>query len=201
MSKPPVSTDLVRDVVVEAFGSSASVFVPLPFLDDWILARLFERVAAKIVARRQKNVPAYYTKTMVHAYLKAGEPTTKMWVLGKMARFALRKVSVVLDAKRSHDVFGETIAFAVAFDCVAERGWLDPLHGQHPNTPSWRAAPDFLGKILHAVVGAADTAVVGVIVKAWRTTPRGSFASELLALRQSLGGFLHEAFAESGLRF
>jgi hypothetical protein len=45
MTSPASSREIARDVLLEALGSSATPFVPVPFLDDWLVARLLLRIA------------------------------------------------------------------------------------------------------------------------------------------------------------
>jgi len=62
-------------------------------------------------------------KVMVDSYIEAGQdPLAQRAVVGA-ARFVVRKLAVVLDVKKSHDVFGETIALALAVDVAMENGW------------------------------------------------------------------------------
>lgn len=116
--------DIVRLVIAEAVGSSLTPFVPVPFLDDIILARLMRRIASKVLLERA--VPGYpaLAKAIVQAYVDAGKDPLATRALAGAARFVMRKVAVVLDVKKSHDVFGEAIAFALAVDIAAENRWI-----------------------------------------------------------------------------
>lgn len=100
-------------VIALAVGSSLTPFVPVPFLDDYILERLLRRIAKKVMAQGGMT---FSEKPLVKAYLQAGDPSLGMKAATTMARFVVRKVAVVLDVKKSHDVFGEAIAFAFALD-------------------------------------------------------------------------------------
>jgi hypothetical protein len=114
-------SEIVRDVLVEALGASATPFVPLPFVDDFLLARLLRRIASKVLARHGLGGAAL-SKAIVSAYVKEGASSFGKSVVMGAARFVVRKVAIVLDVKRSYDVFGESIAFALALDIVAARG-------------------------------------------------------------------------------
>lgn len=117
--------DLAKDVLIEAFGASATPFVPVPFVDDWMLARLLRRIAGKVLARR--GIPSLeLAEAIVDAYVKEGASPLGRSILIGAARFVVRKVAVVLDVKKSHDVFGESIAFALALDIAVENGWVTP---------------------------------------------------------------------------
>lgn len=110
------TTALVKDVLAEALGSSATPFVPVPFVDDWIFARLLGRIARKVMHRRARPVQDPWVKALIASYTDSGtRPLAERAVVGA-ARFVVRKIAVVLDVKKSHDVFGEAIAFAVALD-------------------------------------------------------------------------------------
>jgi hypothetical protein len=118
------TADIVRLVIGEAVGSSLTPFVPLPWVDDMILERLMRRIAAKVLVER--GVPSYpaIAKTLVGAYVDAGKDPLASRVLVGAARFVMRKVAVILDVKKSHDVFGEAIVFALAVDIAAESRWV-----------------------------------------------------------------------------
>jgi hypothetical protein len=116
---------LVAVVLVEAVGSSITPFVPLPFIDDFLFARLLRRIARKVLERTGAVVPSDLPKTIVDAYTEAGATPLAERALYAAARFVVRKVAIVLDVKKSHDVFGEAIAFALALDIAAEDGVVD----------------------------------------------------------------------------
>lgn len=115
--------EIVREVLAEAFGASATPFVPLPFVDDYLHARLLRRIATKVVARHGLASPTL-AKAIVDGYVKEGAPSLARSVVVGAARFVVRKVAIVLDVKKSYDVFGESLAFALALDLAAERGWV-----------------------------------------------------------------------------
>lgn len=116
------SREVAREVLVEAFGASATPFVPLPFVDQWMLARVLRRIAGKVLARHGLSSPVL-ARNIVDGYVKEGAaPLAKSVVIGAV-RFVARKVAIVLDVKKSHDAFGEAIAFALALDIGAELGW------------------------------------------------------------------------------
>ena len=112
--------DLVQVVLIEALGSSVTPFVPVPFVDDYLLARLLRRIARKVIARSGDNLDAEVAKTIVEGYVKSGTPPMSERAFAAAARFVVRKVAVVLDVKKGHDVFGEAIAFALALDIALE---------------------------------------------------------------------------------
>jgi hypothetical protein len=116
-------TDIVRDVLVEAFGASATPFVPVPFVDDYLHARLLRRIADKVLARHAL-VATSLPKAIVDGYVTEGASSLARSIVIGAARFVVRKVAVVLDVKKSYDVFGESIAFALALDVAAGRGWV-----------------------------------------------------------------------------
>jgi len=173
------ATDLVLDVLVEAFGSSATPFVPLPWVDDWMLARLMRRVTRKVLERRRETKSTDFVKAVVDGYTEAASPSRGRWAFNTAARFVLRKVSVVLDAKKSHDLFGEVIAFSLAVDSITARKKLDAV------------APERLGEILHRSVKTADTALLTAILRAVSTRPVGAaLGAQLDQLKASLAASL-----------
>lgn len=115
---------IAREVLVEAFGASATPFVPVPFVDDWMLARLLRRIAAKVLARHGLTSPPDLPRVIVDAYVEEGSSSLARSVAVGAARFIVRKLAIVLDVKKSYDVFGQTIVFALALDLAAARGWL-----------------------------------------------------------------------------
>ena len=148
------TTDIARDVLLEAFGASATPFVPVPFVDDWMFARLLRRIAGKVLARYGVDSPVL-AKAIVDAYVKAGASRLATSILVGAARFVVRKVAVVLDVKKSHDVFGESIAFAIALDVASERKWI------HDDA-------DALGGAMHRAVAASASGALEGLVRAGR---------------------------------
>jgi hypothetical protein len=114
--------EIARDVLLEAFGASATPFVPLPFVDNWVAARLLRRIASKVLVRHGLGSPTL-PRLITDAYVKEGASSLTSSILVGAARFVVRKVAVVLDVKKSYDVFGESIAFALALDIGAANGW------------------------------------------------------------------------------
>jgi hypothetical protein len=173
------STDLVLDVLVEAFGSSATPFVPVPWVDDWMLARLMRRVVRKVLERHRQTKSPDFVKAVIDGYTEAASPSRGRWVVNTAARFVLRKVSVVLDAKKSHDLFGEIIAFSLALDRVTARKRLDTV------------APERLGEILHRSVKTSDTALLTAILRSISKRPVGAaLGAQLDQLNASLAASL-----------
>jgi hypothetical protein len=113
--------EIAREVLLEAFGASATPFVPVPFVDDWMLARILRRIAGKVLGKHGLTSPSL-SRAVVSAYVAAGAAPLGTSLVVGAARFVVRKVAVVLDVKKSHDVFGESIAFALALDLGATDG-------------------------------------------------------------------------------
>ena len=116
-------SEIVREVLAEAFGASATPFVPVPFVDDYLHARLLRRIATKILARHGLGAPPL-AKAIVDGYVKEGASSLARSIVVGAARFVVRKVAIVLDVKKSYDVFGEALAFALAVDLAARSGWV-----------------------------------------------------------------------------
>jgi hypothetical protein len=151
------ATALVKEVLVEALGSSATPFVPVPFVDEWIFARLLRRIAKKVLARRARPTDAAWITALVASYTDSGTAPLGQRAFVGAARFVIRKVAVVLDVKKSHDVFGEAIAFAVALDLAAAGGWTDALD------------PRALGAAIHRTVSAVGSGLVDTVTRAGRS--------------------------------
>jgi hypothetical protein len=156
--------DIVRDVIVEAFGASATPFVPLPFVDDYLLARLLRRIASKVLARHGLG-SATLPKALVSGYVKEGASSFGKSIVVGAARFVVRKVAIVLDVKRSYDVFGESIAFALALDIAAQRGWV------HDGSAAR------VGGAIHRVLQTAGSGAVEALVRAVREASGGGGAT------------------------
>lgn len=157
--------ELVNLVLVEALGSSATPFVPLPFVDDYLFARILRRTARKVLERNALAVDDRVTKALVEGYLREGDPSLGSKALTTAARFIVRKAAVVLDVKRSHDVFGETIAFALALDRAAALGAV-----AHANVA-------LVGAVMYRAVQSIGSAALEVITRAgrdaWNSSPAG----------------------------
>jgi len=147
--------EIAREVLTLAFGASATPFVPVPFLDDVILGRLLRRIAGKVLARHGVH-DAEIAKTIADAYVEAGSPSTGASIVTGAIRFVVRKVAVVMDVKKSHDVFGQSIALALALDVAAERGVV--------NASS--AAP--LGAAIHRALERVGSGPLDALVRASR---------------------------------
>lgn len=149
--------EIAREVLLEAFGASATPFVPVPFVDDWMLERILRRIAAKVLARHGLDAPSL-ARSVVDGYVGAGAtPIGTSLVLGA-ARFVVRKVAVVLDVKKSHDVFGESIAFALALDLVVTLG------------AATEAGAGAAGAAIHRTVQMVGSGAVEALVRAARET-------------------------------
>jgi hypothetical protein len=129
---------IAREVLVEAFGASATPFVPVPFVDDWMLARLLRRIAGKVLARHALTSPPDLPKVIVDAYVEEGSSSLARSVVVGAARFVVRKLAIVLDVKKSYDVFGQSIVFALALDLAAARGWLHEASAERVGAAVYR---------------------------------------------------------------
>jgi hypothetical protein len=152
-------TEVVRDVLVEAFGASVTPFVPLPFVDDFLLARLLRRIATKTLGRH--GLSPTLSKSIVSAYVKEGASSFGASMALGVARFVVRKVAIVLDVKKSYDVFGESIAFALALDIAAERGWVHDATAARVGAAIHRALQTVGSGTIEALVRAVREAAGG----------------------------------------
>lgn len=159
------SREIARDVLLEALGSSATPFVPIPFVDDWIVARLLRRIAKKVLIRHEVDPTPELRKALVDGFVDAGaEPLAQRAAMGAV-RFVIRKVAVVLDVKKSHDVFGQAIAFALALDAAISRGALQS-----------RPAME-IGNILHRALESVGSAAIEGLASAVRRAFESNVAS------------------------
>ena len=146
--------DLAGVVLVEAVGSSITPFVPLPFVDDYLLERLLRRIARKVLERRGR--PIDHAPAIARGYVAEGTPPLHQRAFTTAARFVVRKVALVLDVKKSHDVFGEAIAYALALDVVLE---LRPLDLGDPLA---------VGEAIHRAKEGMGAAAIEVLARAGR---------------------------------
>jgi hypothetical protein len=174
MTEPTRSArELVVVVLAEAVGSSITPFVPVPWVDDYIFERLLRRIARKVIERTGARADEAVTKGIVDGYVRAGAVPLGTRAFTAAARFLVRKVSVVLDVKRSHDVFGEAIAFALALDVAVELGSIGPT-----------SSPD-VGAAIYRATQSIGSAAVEMLTRAAREalkTNGGSAASPDLAV-------------------
>jgi hypothetical protein len=150
-------SEIVREVLAEAFGASATPFVPVPFVDDYLHARLLRRIAIKVLARHGLGAPAL-AKEIVDGYVKEGAPSLAKSIVVGAARFVVRKVAIVLDVKKSYDVFGEALAFALAVDLAASSGWVH------------ERAAFRVGGAIHRALQSVGSGAVEALVRAVRET-------------------------------
>lgn len=190
---PGFSREIARDVLLEAIGSSATPFVPVPFVDDWLVARLLRRVAKKVLVRHGIDPAPELRKAIVDGFVDAGsEPLAQRLGVGAV-RFVVRKVAVVLDVKKSHDVFGQCIAFALALDVALTRGALQ----------SWPALD--VGSIIHRSVESVGSAAIEGLATAVRRAfenektanahERASHQTRAARVADAVGTHIEEAHA------
>jgi hypothetical protein len=171
--------ELVNLVLVEALGSSFTPFVPVPFVDDYLFARLLRRITRKVVERGGHAIDKPFAKAIVDGYVQAGDSGLGEKALTAAARFVVRKVAVVLDVKKSHDVFGEAIVYALALDVAVA---LQAVHVTR--------APAVGGAIYRATQS-VGSAALEVITRAGRdafVTSEGSTeSSRFLRVSEAIG--------------
>lgn len=151
---PEADVDWLVGVLGHAAGCSAAQFVPVPFLDDWAVSVLFTRIAEKVLSRHAGPSESGYAKQIAKGYLDEGGSSIGTWVLVTAAKFVLRKIAIVFDVKKSHDVFGEAIAFALALDVALEQKTL------------LRASPRALGATIFRAVRAVGRGPLGALASA-----------------------------------
>ncbi len=164
--------EIAREVLIEAFGASATPFVPVPFVDDWMFARLLRRIAGKVLAKHagpnQEAMTAELAQKITDAYVKTGAPSTAESIAVGAARFVVRKLAVVMDVKKSHDVFGESIAFALALDLAANNRWVSDAGAAH------------LGAAVHRSLQVVGSTALESLVKAGREAVSKGISKEKL---------------------
>jgi hypothetical protein len=147
--------ELVNLVLVEALGSSMTPFVPLPFLDDYLFERLLRRITRKVAERAgQPPFDDRVAKAIVKSYVQAGDPGVSTKAVTAAARFVVRKLAVVLDVKKSHDVFGESIAYALALDLAFEHGA--------------GTRPEAIGAAIYRATSSVGSATLEILTRAGR---------------------------------
>jgi hypothetical protein len=159
--------EIVREVLLEAFGASATPFVPVPFVDDWMVARLLRRIAAKVLVRHGLTSPAELPKVIVDAYFAAGSSSMARSVAVGAARFVVRKLAIILDVKKSYDVFGQSIVFALALDSAARHGWLH------------EASAERVGAAIHQTLNVVGSGAIESLGRAGRDAFKRGGASGL----------------------
>lgn len=122
-----------------AIGSSLTPFVPVPFVDGWIYGRLLRRIARKVMDKSLRGASDQLAADIVVAFRKAGDSTLAVKAVTTVARFAIRKLAMVLDVKASHDVFGESIAFALALHAATQTGRVSPTNGEAVGVAIYKA--------------------------------------------------------------
>lgn len=169
---PPTSSagtsrarELTTLVLVEAVGSSFTPFVPVPFVDDYLFGRLLRRITFKVVERAGGTIEKPIAKAVVEGYTKAGDTGLGQKAVTAAARFVVRKVALVLDVKKSHDVFGESIAFALALDVAME------LRAIHAHTAV------NVGGAVYRATQSVGSAAIEVLTRAGREAFKASEAS------------------------
>lgn len=173
-------------VIGLAVGSSLTPFVPVPFVDDWILERLLRRIARKVM---DKGGMSFDEKPVVEAYLKTGDPSFGVKAATTVARFVVRKVAMILDVKKSHDVFGEAIAFALALDSAVTAKALVATNG-----PA-------VGAAIHRAIQSVGSGLIDAMTRAGKKAFSGGRPHERIA--QEIGLHIDEAWVhlDRAMRF
>lgn len=148
-------------VVGLAVGSSLTPWVPVPFVDDWIYERLLRRIARKVMERGGISEADLGAGRIAEVYLKTGDPSFGVKAATTLARFVVRKVAIVLDVKKTHDVFGESIAFALALDSAVQRGVVNPHNGEAVGAAIHRSMQSVGSGLLDAMTRAGREAFAG----------------------------------------
>ncbi|MBX3234184.1 MAG: hypothetical protein KIT84_40225 [Labilithrix sp.] len=164
-------------VIGLAVGSSLTPFVPVPFVDDWILERLLRRIARKVM---DKGGMSFDAKPIVRSYLETGDPSFGVKAATTVARFVVRKVAVVLDVMKSHDVFGEAIAFALALDSAVRAKALDATNG-----PA-------VGAAIHRSIQAVGSGLVDAITRAGKASFKSGKPHQRIA--EEIGAQIDDAW-------
>ena len=175
---------LVPVVLVEALGSSVTPFIPLPFVDDWIFEGLLRRIVHK-VAPAEGSVEA----AVVAGYVRAGASPMHTKALTAAVRFVIRKVAVILDVKKGHDVFGEAIAFAFALDIAVAEGRLASADA---------AGAAEVGAAMYRSTQSLGSAAIEVVTRAVRTAigkTAGEASSGLARTSEAIGAQVDAAYA------
>lgn len=155
MSEAKTSARRLVDLVfVEALGASVTPLLPLPFMDDYVMKQLLRRITRKVVARGGEALENEVEKAVVEGYLRAGESGLADKLAMVATRLAARKAAVLLDVKKSHDVFGESVAYALALDVAVE---LRALHVDRAHTVGgaiYRSTQSVGSAVLDVLAGA-----------------------------------------------
>lgn len=168
-------------VIGLAVGSSLTPWVPVPFVDDWIYERLLRRIARKVMERGGISDAARLAPAIAAAYLRAGDPSFGAKAATTLVRFVVRKVALVLDVKRTHDVFGEAIAFAMALDAAVARGAVRPEGGEA------------VGAAIHRSMQAVGSGLIDAMTRAGREAFAGGRPQERVVA--AIGEHLDEVYA------
>jgi hypothetical protein len=169
---------VARAVVVQALGSGVAPFVPVPFVDGWVLARLLQSIAKAVLIRRGATATEALSKArgIVLGYVTAGKTGVRTRAAVAAARFVMRKLALVLDVKRSHDAIGEAVAFALALDVAAELGFTESV------------PPSELGAVIHAAIcGSSSSPVSALATAAKRALTGPGLGSRRSRLAEAIG--------------
>ena len=98
-----------------------------------------------------------------------------------LARFVVRKVAVVLDVKKTHDVFGEAIAFAMALDSAVVRAVVTPTNG------------DAVGVAIHRAMQTVGSGLIDAMTRAGREAFGGGKPHERVV--EAIGKHVDDVYA------
>ncbi len=188
---PPDDRELVLGVLLETIGATATPWIPIPFVDDWFLSRFLERITRKVLARNAATVPENTPQlhdAIVAGYTSEGSSSLAVFAIVSLGRFLVRKLAVVLDVKKSHDLFGESIAYALALDVAARKRLVHPLTARLLGRAIFRAVQG-TGKGLVQSIARASQGVFASKKDAGDASRRERFAA-------SIAGDLAKARAE-----
>jgi len=109
-------------LLLEALGASADAVRPVPFVDDWMQARLLRRVRGEGARSPRARVGHVAARDSCDAYVKEGASGSATFDRRGAARFIGEKSRSSSSEEELRGV-RESIAFAIALDVGAARGW------------------------------------------------------------------------------
>jgi hypothetical protein len=172
-----------RTVVWDSFVGSLFPLVPVPFVDDFALGRIRQRLVTRVLA----SWGARLTPAQINLLAGGSAPWTMGRVASKVALYPLkklfRKVVYFLAMKDSVDTLSKLFHQGYLLHVAAARGAFANPGGGAPDDARIRAVAD----AVHATLSATDTKPLGNLVLGVFRNSRRLFAGTFRWLATRLG--------------
>jgi len=134
VSEEPLVPEAQSDIAFYATLAALTAFVPLPFLDDFLEQQVRLRMIRRLmdvhhVPTRNDRVQRAVQRSRKARLFKLSRRTAILPVRRLLSR-TLMKTFLLLDVKRSVDIFGDVYHQGTLFDYAMAQGWFETFSAE-----------------------------------------------------------------------